>query len=119
MNSMISIGKFIYFIGAEDSDAKIYRYDIQQRIIEKFDKGEFNFKRLKLTSSCLVHFNSKHLIYTFGGYDDRVYGFMSAYYNDLYELDVTDEFYYEFIQEYLNLELLKKQKLFDIQFKFR
>ena len=59
-------------------DYEIVEVISQQRIIEKFEKGEFNFKRLKLTSSWLVHFNSKHLIYTFGGYDDRVYGFMAA-----------------------------------------
>eukprot|EP01080_Neovahlkampfia_damariscottae_P006159 gene6159-10166_t len=117
-NSMFAIGKFIYFIGALNKDSKIYRYDIEKRIIEKFDSGDYKYTKLVLSSSCLVHLESKFIIYCFGGFDNGNYGFLPKYYNELYSLDVTEEEKYEFNDTNENLEFLKKSKICDVHFLF-
>eukprot|EP01080_Neovahlkampfia_damariscottae_P009202 gene9202-1288_t len=64
--SMISVGKFLYFIGIFGNDSNIYRYKKDTKNIEFCDAGELNKKSFYQHSSCLVNHDSKWLCCGFG-----------------------------------------------------
>jgi hypothetical protein len=111
-NTMVSVGRKIYFIGSKETDNFIYKYDTTDHSVEKISPGDFCEGTLELHASCLCRLEDADYIYTLGGWDDQ-----KIFSDVIYRLDVTEDASYKFNEKTV-YELFQMDHLIDVHFCF-
>ena len=114
-NTMVSVGKYIYFIGSSEENSNIFRYDTLLKVSEEIDSGAYKEKlkggKHRIHSSCLVNHSNQSFIYTFGGWNDK-----GVFFDHMFKFDVSQET--RFGDENKMFSWISEGKLIDLKFLF-